>query len=385
MGSEIAKHVEEYSQQPQVVIEVPGVTVLFGEFADYCKGFSICAANDLKLVMAVSKREDSLVKMSNAFSGDHKRFSLSGIKFRKEDRWGNYIKGVIQNLLNSNATLCGLNISLTGNLLSCDTESVCSALGVATALAVNKLFDLKMDRGQIIRHVYLAATGFSLENCKYMTLFTMLDARENELMFFDNQAVSFTRMNFPNNSPECRFYILESRIPPIAMREELAQKTAAMKKAFEILRNSYPNTSLREIPESELSERVIQIDEESRQICSYILDESKVSRDAFKAFEAQDLPALGKLLGRIQKGLRDKLDLTCPEVDWLVKRANEVPGCLGACMVPTGLSGSILLLMNESAEAVYSQRQVDYEHIFGFNSRKKEFHSCGCAHIVLPQ
>ena len=382
MNSVIEKHLEEYSQEPSLIVEVPGVSVLFGEFADYCKGYSICAANDLKLSIGISKREDSLVKMCNTFSGDHKRFSLSGIKYRKEDRWGNFVKGLVLSLQNSNAQLSGMNITFTGTLLASDTETVASAIGIGVAIGLNKMFNLGMDSSQIVRHVFQSSTGFCQEGCKYMTLITMLEAQENNLLLFDNQQVTNRSIEFVNGSPDYRFCMIESRIPPLAMREELTFKAGAMKRAFEILKRNYPNVNLRDVPESELSERVIQIDEESRQICSYILDESKTAREAFRCFESGDSQAIGKLLNKVQKGLRDKLDLTCPEVDWLVKRANEITGCFGACMIPTGLSGSILVIMNSNALDSYKERLTDYEHIFGFSARLKDFHCQGCATVV---
>lgn len=382
MDSVIAKHLDEYSQKPLIVVEVPGVSVLFGEFADYCSGYSVCMANDMKLLVAVSRREDGSVKVSNSYSGDHKRFSLSGLKFRKEDRWGNYVKGVLLNILNSNLQISGLNISLSGSLLACDPETVSSAVGVGVALAINSLFDLKMTNNQIIRHVYLSNTVFCQEGCKYMTILTMMEAQENMAMLFDNQQVMFRLTPLRNNDPETRFLVFESRIPPLAMREEKLVMNVSMRRAFAALREHYPKSCLRDVPEQDLSERVIKIDEEARQICSYVIEESKTAFQAFKALEIGDLVTLGKLMGKAQKGLRDKLDLTCPEVDWLVKRANEIPGCMGACMIPTGLSGSILMLMQNSAVELFASKLIDYEHIFGFSVVKKELHSFGCAHVV---
>ncbi|MDY4889074.1 MAG: galactokinase [Sphaerochaetaceae bacterium] len=384
MNPVVAKHFEEYSQEPLVIVEVPGVSILFGEFADFCKGHSVCAANSLRLEIGISLREDNLVKMSNAYSGDHKRFSLSGIKFRKEDRWGNFIKGVALGIQNENHQISGLNITFTGSLLASDAETVAAGMGIGVAIGLNKLFDLHMERGEIIRHVYLSNTGFCQENCRYMVLMAMLDAKQDHVMLFDNQQVSSKFLPFSNQNPEYRFCIVESRIQPSAMREELRAKEHAMKKAFAILKKNYPNISLREVPESELSERVIRIDEESRQICSYILEESRIAKESFKCLEADDVAGLGKLMNRVQKGLRDKLDLTCPEVDWLVKRANEISGCIGSCLIPTGLAGSILMLMNANAYESFQEKLADYEHIFGFSAQIKDFSCSGPAAIVQP-
>jgi galactokinase len=58
--------------------------------------------------------------------------------------------------------------------------------------------------------------------------------------------------------------------------------------------------------------------------------------------------------------------VTCPEIDWLTKRALEINGCLGATMVTTGSSGTIFVLLSRESLDLYTARMEEYEHIFGF-------------------
>jgi galactokinase len=85
----------------------------------------------------------------------------------------------------------------------------------------------------------------------------------------------------------------------------------------------------------------------------------------------------GKVLSKVQAGLRDVFEVTCPEIDWLTKRATEMSGCLGATMITTGSSGTILVLLSPDSLDQYTTRMEEYEHIFGFKPTWKPYRPVG--------
>ena len=104
------RHKSEYGESPQVISMVPGVTTFAGEFSMYCQGYSLCATNDRSLSVEVSTRSDSIVRIFNSYSNDRKKFGLAGIKYRKEDRWANYVKGMVLEM-QRHIGITGLNIT----------------------------------------------------------------------------------------------------------------------------------------------------------------------------------------------------------------------------------------------------------------------------------
>ncbi|MFA7370483.1 MAG: hypothetical protein WCY78_00995, partial [Sphaerochaetaceae bacterium] len=91
----------------------------------------------------------------------------------------------------------------------------------------------------------------------------------------------------------------------------------------------------------------------------------------------KDMVGYGKVLNKVQAGLRDIFEVTCPEIDWLTKRAIELNGCLGASMISTGTSGTILVLISRESIALYITRMEEYEHIFGFKPTYKSYMPAG--------
>jgi galactokinase len=146
----------------------------------------------------------------------------------------------------------------------------------------------------------------------------------------------------------------------------LAIRRKESKAAFEKFREVFPGGLVRDISEQEVKESVNLLSEEEKRICLYVLSESRLAREGARLLAQKDMVMYGKVLSRVQAGLRDVFEVTCPEIDWLTKRATEINGCLGATMITTGSSGTILVLLSRDSLDLYTARMEEYEHIFGF-------------------
>jgi galactokinase len=387
MDKVIIQHKNEFGNTPLVVVEVPGACTLLGCYADACKGWSIAGTGESVVYVAISYREDQMVRLSNATLNDRKRFVLGNIKFRKEDRWGNYIKGVIAILANEGIVFSGMNITIEGSLLYSDNQMVSTTVAVGVCLALDNLMNLKLSIPSIIRIAYQANTVFNNEVCKISDLLTILNARRDKVLFFDLQHVNFQEIDYPFSDTEEEYIslVIDSKISPAAMREELAIKRKETKVAFEKLKGIKPNGFIRDFSSGELSSRVTPLDEQSRHICQYVLMESKIANEAAALLSQKDAVLYGKAMTRVQAGMRDIFEITCPEVDWLTKRASETAGVLGAVLVCNGFSGNVMVLLSKQALPSYINRLEEYEHIFGFHPRWYIFQSGGSARVVFPE
>ena len=96
-----------------------------------------------------------------------------------------------------------------------------------------------------------------------------------------------------------------------------------VKSAMESLANLHASVSLRRFPVEDLLDRQLPVDEETRTICCYVFEESNTALLLERLFAQKDFIQIGKALSKLGKGLRDKIELTCPELDWLSKRSIE--------------------------------------------------------------
>ena len=140
-------------------------------------------------------------------------------------------------------------------------------------MALNTIMDLEMSISTIIRIIYQANTSFNNELCKISALLAMLNGQQGKVLFFDLQHLTFQELDFPftDQSEEYVALIIDSKISPNAMREEIAAKRRAIESAFIKLRELKPGGFIRDFPEGDLSSRIVPLDEEARHICEYIL------------------------------------------------------------------------------------------------------------------
>jgi galactokinase len=366
-------HQLEHEEEPQAVVTVPGIYTFMGEFADSCKGFTLCGAAPSFLEVAVSPRSDQSVRLLLAPMKDRKRFSLQNIKYRREDRWANYVKGVVSILNSRGFTGGGFNMTFSGDLLLKEGPMVNSAMALGVAIALRTIYHPSLKVEDCAAIGYSALSSFAGETCRLVLFLAMMQVKPDSLLLYDVHHLSFERIPFDSSDEAISTMIVESKISPHALREELAIRRRESKIAFEHLKAAFPSGLLRDIPEQDIKEHVGILTEEEKRICLYVLSESRLARDGARLLAQKDMVMYGKVLSRVQAGLRDVFEVTCPEIDWLTKRAMEITGCLGATMITTGSSGTILVLLYRESIDQYAARMEEYEHIFGFKPTWKPY------------
>ena len=404
------KHKVEYGEAPQVLVTVPGVVTLVGEFSDYGQGYALCGTCSKTLSIAVSKRQDSFVKVLNSLSNDKKKFSLSSIKYRKEDRWGNYLKGIIielqklvassvatpsassstavpkvavSNVAVSKVAVPGMNITLAGDLLCGDGKILSAAIGVGVCLAFSKLTGFELKDELIAKCCYQCSSMFCNELTNCHLVFTILKAQEGKFMLFDMLKHSFTYVNNPFKASKYSILLADGHIPPVAMREELYAKHNQAKAVMQEIAKISDKENLRDFPAKEINDRIIPISDVSRRIAGYVFEESQNAKAMAKYFEEKDFAQIGRALNKVGKGLRDVMEITCPELDWLAKRSTEVPGCIGNSIVYSGCGGFIAVVMEKASISSYINKLDEYERIFGFEVSVEDYEPYGTATVVV--
>lgn len=361
------RHKAEYGEAPQVVSTVPGVTTFVGEFSVYCQGFALCGTNDKSLFVAVSQRADSSVRVFNGVSNDRKKFNLTGIKFRKEDRWGNYVKGIILEL-QQYIDIPGVNISLGGTLLQCDGKVLSAAVGIGVGMALSNLVGKEIKPDILASCVLQSSLKFCKELFNLHLILTMLHSKEGSYMLFDMRTCTYKYLSDPFKNSPFSLVLVNGNIPPLAMREELYTRHTFAKETMENLSLMYPNVNFREFPIDDLLDRLLPVEEETRTVGCYVFEESETAQLLEKFFTQKDFVQIGKSFSKIGIGLRDKLELTCPELDWLSKRSLETIGCIGSTLVYNGCGGYIAMVMKNSSFEQYVSKLDEYERIFGFKA-----------------
>jgi galactokinase len=359
-----ALHKAEYGVEPEVIAAAPGTVNLLGEHTDYNEGYVLQFAFCKEIFVSASRRKDNIFRFYAADYKERKKTSLSSLKYKREDRWANYAKGVIHNILALGFDFKGLDLVISGNIVKGIGLGSSAALTVAVALAVKALYSLKLSDIQVIQAAHQSERDFMGLDEEITDQLIAAIAKKNTIVFLDSRTLEYTHIPFKQN--DLCFIVTDSNIPRSSMEIDFTEQREHCRQCVEILTRRSGGTALRDFSVSDLQQGMGLIPENVRRSSLHVVEENARVLLGKEMLERGDMAAFGKLMNRSHESLRDLYEVTCPELDWLVKRAMEVEGVLGSRMTGVGFGGCTVTLLPKSKVEEYKQKLEDYERIFGF-------------------
>jgi galactokinase len=357
-------HVEEYGKAPEIIASAPGRVNLMGEHTDYNDGFLFPMAIDFTVRVAISRRKDTHLRFYSVDYKDRKRATVPTLRFRKEDRWANYPKGIIAQFLERGQPLGGMDLTIHGDIPQGAGLSSSAALEVATALAIQDLYGIEIGREDLAKLAQKAENEFVGVKGGLADQFVSRLAKEGHAMLLDARFLTYHYV--PLALKGVKILITNSKVPHGLAESEFARRREECRKCVELLSVRKPGTALRDFSPSDVRDSMGLIPETTRKKCLHVVEENQRVIDAEEALRKKDLVTFGKLMNRSHESLRDLYEVSCPELDWLVKRAWETDGVYGSRLTGAGFGGCTVTLIEEEAIPSYQEHILQYERIFGF-------------------
>ncbi|MDR2370369.1 MAG: galactokinase [Treponema sp.] len=362
-------HRKEYElddgrSEPVVIAEAPGRIHFLGEHGEPKAGLYLSAAIDRQVRVAVSLRKDNSIRFYAADLGERKRTTLINLKYKREDRWANFIKVAIHVFAERGYPVKGLNFTVSGSIPQQVGLASSSAIEAASAAALRGFFQANIHDRDLV-HSLTVSQNLFFGKSTLVDYLIAFQARKNQFLIVDEVRSEVKKIKSP--LAKYRILIMDSRVPRVEVDEELKQRRGDIKKGLEILSHGKEGTSFRDFAAEDLVESMGDLPEEIRRRCMHVVQETQRVFDAEAAFREQDFPALSRIITHSHESLRDLFEVSCPEIDWLVKRAQEIDGVLGSRMTGQGFGGCTYTILREEAVEEYKKRLEDYERIFGFH------------------
>jgi galactokinase len=366
--------------EPVVIAEAPGRVHFLGEHGEPKAGLFLSAAIDRYIHLAASARKDNSIRFYAADLGERKRTTLVNLKFKREDRWANYIKIAIHVFAELGYPVKGLNFTIAGDIPQQVGLASSSAIEIAAAVALRGLFRADISDRDLLGRLSAAKALFFGKNTNPVDYLISLSAEKDHLLVVDEASMEVA----PIKSPLSKFKILimDSRVPRMGVEDELKQRRQDIRKGLELLSRKKPGMNFRNYAANDLVESMGDLPEEIRRRCMHIVQELRRVSDAEEALKKPDFPALTKVLVHSHESLRDLYEVSCPEIDWLVKRALEIEGVLGSRMTGQGFGGCAFTIIAENAVEEFRRRLEDYERIFGFHPLIYEIRPAAGARVI---
>ncbi len=360
------QHRQEYATEPTVICSAPGNIELLGEHGESCLGYVLSLAIDRRCYVSMSQRQDNLLCFYSVNLKEKKRFSINSLRDRKEDRWASCIKRVFKEFVYRGHKLSGVSVTISSEIpMDIGLDSL-TALTIATTYALKELFKLDMTHEQIIEVAMLIASPSMKMPEAISSLMVTCHAKEGHLCLIDVFSREIEYLPFPFSSVS--IVVTDSQVPETIKDEEKTRIDVACSECMEAVGVSQTKGLFRNLTRDDLVGSVKGLSERSRRICIHLIAENERIQEFRTALGDGMYDIAGRVLSSSHRSLRDNLEVSSPELDWLAKRGSETEGVYGSRMIGFGYGGSMITLLSNGKQYHYEKCLEEYDRIFGFKA-----------------
>lgn len=345
----------------------PGRVNLIGDHTDYNGGLVLPVALSMGTYLTISERDDNLC----SFSSDNEQadFELGETGMSKpHDCWVDYPLGVIKEFADRGYHFHGYNFHFRGDMPIGAALSSSASIEVVTALALNALTDNHFPTLELVKMAQHAENDFVGMNCGIMDQFAAGFGKEGHAIALDCNTLVYEYV--PLALEGLRFVICNSKKKRGLVDSAYNQRRQECEEALRILQQLTPIQHLCQLNTEQFEKLSSQVSDQFSDTvlrrARHTISENERVKEAVQALRNQDMSHFGQLMNASHTSLRDNYEVSCPELDFLVKQAQQFEGVLGSRMTGAGFGGCTVTLIAENhIERFIEELSKAYEERFG--------------------
>ena len=334
---------KKFGEQPHIY-RAPGRVNLIGEHTDYNDGFVMPAAIGLDCWIAICARDDrKLVIWSSEFP-DFTEVDLSSPQpVQPRKIWSDYVVGVAVQLEREGFRLRGANLFIHGEVPIGAGLSSSAAIEVATALALAEQSGYSPNRAQLALACQKAENQFVGARCGVMDQFVSLHGRKNQALILDCRSLHFELVPIPDS---VSLVACNTMVKHENAASGYNERRAECEEAVRRLAKPLPGLrSLRDVTLEQLELHRTALSKTLHSRTLHVITEDTRVLEGAEALRACNIKRFGQLMAQSHCSLRDSYEVSCKELDLMVKLANQQEGIYGARMTGGGFGGSTINLV----------------------------------------
>ena len=342
---------EEFGKSPEYVVKAPGRVNLLGEHVDYNDGLVLPIAIDRATWLAYSlngSQENHLIAKDLKQSC---KFTSRSVKTRQDSNgnelpgWAFYPAGVCWAAEERGLKCPAINGVYSSNIPRGSGLSSSASVEMAFVLAWQTLANWglsPMERallGQKAENQYVGVQSGIMDQ------FASACGEENTILVLDCRSLNWRTIPIPANYA----YIVADTMKSRRLSSgEYNKRRADCEEAVRLLSADLPGLkSLRDVAPNAFHKLAGTLPERIEKRARHVVEEIERTFEAIPLLESGDLPAFGKLLNQGHISLRDLYEVSIPELDIMVRLAQNIPGCLGARLTGAGFGGCTINIVEE--------------------------------------
>lgn len=360
---------EVFGHDEDGIYFAPGRVNLIGEHTDYNGGHVFPCALEIGTYGAASLREDGLVRV---FSDNFKatgviEFNMEKISYSKEDDWANYPKGMIKAIQDSGRELgFGFDIYFHGNIPHGAGLSSSASIEMLTGVIIDDLYQLNMDRLEMVRLAQKAENQFVGVNSGIMDQFAVGMGKKDHAILLDTNNLKYRYANILMK--DLSIIIANTNKRRGLQDSKYNERRSQCDEALKDLNVELNLGALCELDEEGFNKYKHLIkDETILKRARHAVLENQRTIKAVEMLENNDIEGFGQLMYASHDSLRDDYEVTGKELDTLVELAREQEGVLGSRMTGAGFGGcTVTIIRNDSIDAFVEEVGEKYAERIGY-------------------
>jgi galactokinase len=337
----VEKYIDLYHNQPNTLVWAPGRINLIGEHTDYSDGFVLPVAINLGIAIALTPREDQLVKLYSIDLKAHIEIDLKKIQ-KGNGGWQEFIKGVAWALQENGHRLGGWQGVIAGSIPIGAGLSSSAAVLVAAVKAFCISSEFSMSEVTIAQIGRKAESEWVGVNVGIMDQLVSAAGKKDHAVCLDCRTLAYEYVPIP---ARVNFVVLDTMT-----RRELSN--SAYNTRHEEIKQASKNIGvpiLRDASLALLAEKRSLLSDTLYRRARHVISENERVLAFSAAMKKGDLPKMGALINASHASLRDDFEVSSDELNLIVEIAQEQPACLGARMTGAGFGGCALAIMEDAS------------------------------------
>lgn len=368
-------HMAEYGVKQEIVIRSPGRFHLIGEHSWFFKDKTISMAVNLPVYVAVSKRSDSTLKFYFKQLNERKRANISSLKYKKEDKWANALKAMVYGYISGGFDLGGMDITVYSEILPSAGFGITTAMKAALVVAIKELYKVPCSEVQMLQVIERGNRRFLQVNNYIADNYSALFSKKDNLIVINHHTNKWDYV--PYNFDDKKIFLIDTKVPRVNLWNEESlfdpQNALLLGDLKEDKNNAYGGW-LYTNNITDINEQFSVVTEDVRRKLISIIKEHNCVLEAREGLEKSDFFKFARAVNTSHETMRDMYEISCPEIDWILKRVGELEPNLEmitnqvACgrITGKGFGRCLYAIIRESDAEKFKGKLEEFEKIFGY-------------------
>jgi galactokinase len=362
MTAELQKYIEntshyfedKFGARPTLVAYAPGRINIIGEHTDYNLGLSMPTAINRWVIVSLRPRPDKLISITSQNYHDNMTFTI-GEDFTPAASWQKYTYGCLTVFGGQFPMTQGFEAVIWGNVPIGSGVSSSAAMEVALMNALRAQYQADMDDLALVKlcqrveHEYLKVKSGLLD--QYASQFS----RVGKLMILDFNRMSSEYVDA--DMQDWTWILADSKVKRELAGSKYSERVQETANALQEIKSK--NARVNGFRDITLADIALVSDPVAQKRIKHLVLENQRVLDAAEALRQKDFEQLGRLLTASHVSLRDDYEVSCPELDFLVDTALQMPYCAGSRMMGGGFGGCTISLVRKDSVQKFNAFMTD--------------------------